>query len=50
MPKIHGNRKEIGELLDKLEKICNDNGFALSEKKIKQMKGKLDSVQYASFI
>ena len=50
MPKIHGNRKEIGELLDKLEKICNDNGFALSVKKIKQMEGKLDSVQYASFI
>ncbi len=53
MTKIHGNRKEIGALLDKMEKICKNETeirFVLSLKKIEQMKGKLDSVQYASFI
>lgn len=52
LPKIHGNRKEIGELLDELEKICIQDGISLklSERKIKQMKGKLANVQYASFI
>lgn len=54
LPKIHGNRKEIGKLLEDLEKICLDKSgnirFKLSTEKIKQMKGKLDSVQYASFI
>lgn len=52
LPKIHGNRKEIGELLDELESICRreDLQFDLSAKKIEQMKGKLATVQYASFI
>lgn len=52
LPKVHGNKKEIGELLDELESICNQNKrkLELSEKKIKQMKGKLAKVQYASFI
>ena len=54
LPKIHGNKKEIGKLLEDLEKICLDESgktkFELSAAKIKQMKGKLDSVQYASFI
>lgn len=52
LPKIHGNKKEIGKLLDELENICkqNDRNFGLSAKKIEQMKGKLANVQYASFI
>lgn len=50
LPKIHGNKKEIGELLEELEKICIDNKLTLSEKKLKQMKGKVARVQYASFI
>lgn len=52
LPKIHGNRKEIGELLDELESICKreDLQLVLSIKKIEQMKGKLATVQYASFI
>jgi hypothetical protein len=50
LPKIHGNKKEIGEMLDELEKICNENKMILSEMKIKQMKGKLAKIQYASFI
>lgn len=50
LPKIHGNKKEIGELLDELEKLCADNMLERSLVKIKQMKGKLAKVQYASFI
>lgn len=52
LPKIHGNKKEIGKLLDNLEDICNHtkNPLKLSCKKIEQMKGKLATVQYASFI
>lgn len=52
LPKIHGNRKEIGTMLDELEAICkkNEKELELSGKKIEQMKGKLAAVQYASFI
>ncbi len=52
LPKIHGNRKEIGGMLDELEAVCRENGkeLELSAKKIEQMKGKLAAVQYASFI
>lgn len=52
LPKIHGNRKEIGEMLDELSAVCDQEGKKLerSLKKIEQMKGKLASVQYASFI
>lgn len=52
LPKIHGNRKEIGELLDKLENICaqTERPLELSAQKIKQMKGKLATIQYAGFI
>lgn len=52
LPKIHGNKKEIATLLDELEIICNnkENPLKLSAEKVKQMKGKLATVQYASFI
>ena len=50
LPKIHGSRREIGELLDELEKFCSDKKLELSFKKIQKMKGKLAKVQYASFI
>lgn len=50
MPKIHGNRKEIGGLLDELQEICTNNSLHLSRKKIEQMRGKLVTTQYASFI
>lgn len=52
LPKIHGNRKEIGSMLDELEEVCRRDGkeLILSAKKIEQMKGKLAAVQYASFI
>lgn len=47
LPKIHGNRREIKELLSELASVCDGN---LSSNKIRQMQTKLDSVQYASFI
>lgn len=50
LPKIHGNKKEIGQLLEELDTLCEQNGLKLSQEKIKQMKGKLAKVQYASFI
>lgn len=50
LPKIHGNKKEIGQMLDDLRGLCDKYNLMLSRKKIEQMKGKLVKVQYASFI
>lgn len=47
LPKLHGNKREIGDLLDKLATLCNGN---LSSAKLDQMKTRLANVQYASFI
>ena len=50
LPKIHGNKKQIGNLLDELEKLCEEKDFPNSLAKIRQMKDKLSRFQYASFI
>jgi len=50
LPKIHGNKKEIGDLLNELGQFSEEAKFKLSGEKIEQMKGKLAKVQYASFI
>ena len=50
LPKIHGNRKQIGELLDNLEKLCTEKELNNSLSKIYQMKDHLNRFQYASFI
>lgn len=50
LPKIHGNKKQIGNLLDELEKLCDENQLKESLAKIRQMKDKLNRFQYASFI
>ena len=50
LPKIHGNKKEIGQMLEELTGLCDKYSLVLSKKKIEQMKGKLAKVQYASFI
>lgn len=50
LPKIHGNRKQIGDLLENLEKLAADNNLENSLKKIQQMKDRLNRFQYASFI
>lgn len=50
LPKIHGNKKQIGELLDNLDQLCEREMLPLSREKIVQMKDKLNRFQYASFI
>ena len=50
LPKVHGNKKEIGNLLEELGALCADNDLPLSGDKIEKMKGKLAQIQYASFI
>lgn len=50
LPKIHGNKKQIGNLLDELEKLCDEKSLQNSLAKIRQMKDKLSRFQYASFI
>ena len=50
LPKIHGNKKQIGSLLDELEKLCEANQLRESLAKIRQMKDRLNRFQYASFI
>lgn len=50
LPKIHGNKKEIGQMLEELTGLRDKYSLVLSKKKIEQMKGKLAKVQYASFI
>jgi len=66
LPKIHGNKKQIGSLLEELEKLCIEKdsidssvtpsitgiGYNLPDSlaKIRQMKDRLNRFQYASFI
>ena len=50
LPKIHGNKKEIGNLLEELSALCTEKELTLSGEKIEKMKGKLAQIQYASFI
>ncbi len=64
LPKIHGNKKKLGNLLDNLEKLCIKNGEKkgdvvgtgwklgeeLSLTKIELMKKRLETSQYTSFI
>lgn len=50
LPKIHGNNKEIGTLLEEMGALCAEYNLPLSSEKIEKMKGKLAQIQYASFI
>ncbi len=50
LPKIHGNNKAIGGLLEELGALCVEYNLPLSREKIEKMKGKLAQIQYASFI
>lgn len=47
LPKIHGNNKEIGGLLEELGALCVEYNLPLSREKIEKMKGKLAQIQYA---
>ncbi|WP_296013086.1 hypothetical protein [uncultured Treponema sp.] len=51
LPKIHGNKKQIGEMLAKLKaKLSEHEEFILSQAKVQSMIEKLERFQYTSFI
>ena len=51
LPKIHGNKKQIGNLLSELkDELEKYEGFELSLAKVSSMIDKLEKYQYASFI
>lgn len=51
LPKIHGNKKQIGELLFKLKEMLSKyEKLTLSQEKVNSMIDKLEKYQYASFI
>ena len=51
LPKIHGNKKQIGSMLADLRvELEKNNDFELSQAKVSSMLDKLEKYQYASFI
>ena len=51
LPKIHGNKKQIGSMLVELKtELENNEDFELSQAKVSSMLDKLEKYQYASFI
>ncbi|MBP3560945.1 MAG: NgoFVII family restriction endonuclease [Treponema sp.] len=51
LPKIHGNKKQIGDLLNKLKEMLSKyEELKLSQTKVSSMLDKLEKYQYASFI
>lgn len=50
LPKVYGNKKEIGGLIRDLQDLCGREELPLSRQKLASMKGKLDAVQFASFM
>lgn len=52
LPKLHGNKKQIGKLLEELKELFEENkmNLPLSKKKIESMIDRLDKFQYASYI
>lgn len=51
LPKIHGNKRQIGSLLAELKnELENHEELELSQNKVQSMIEKLDKYQYASFI
>jgi len=50
LPKIHGNRKQLETLLEKLKTTCDKNGLTNSSEKIANMQQKLKTNQFTSFI
>lgn len=51
LPKIHGNKRQIGSLLVELKnELANHEKLELSQNKVQSMIEKLDKYQYTSFI
>ena len=50
LPKIHGNRSQVGALLSNLAKYSEENNLKESKKKIDRMLKQLETSQFTSFI
>lgn len=50
LPKLHGNKKQIGKLLEDLKESFDNSKLPLSKKKTESMIDRLDKFQYASYI
>lgn len=50
LPKIHGNKKQIGKMLVELSEYFKSHELELSDKKVEEMKKHLERFQYASFV
>lgn len=50
LPKLHGNKKQIGQLLEELKKLFEDKKLPLSLTKIESMIKRLENFQYAGYI
>ena len=50
LPKLHGNKKQIGKLLEELKESFDNSKLPLSKKKTESMIDRLDKFQYASYI
>lgn len=51
LPKIYGNRRSIGDMLDNLTNVVSkENSYSLSSEKLHQMQKRLENTQYVSFI
>ena len=50
LPKIHGNKRQIEELLNELLRICQTNNLICSAAKLEKMISRLNKYQFASFI
>lgn len=50
LPKIHGNRSQLKDLLEKLSQVCQTFGLKESEAKIDFMQKRLRNSQFASFM
>ena len=50
LPKIHGNRSQLKDLLEKLSQVCQTFGLKESEVKIDFMQKRLRNSQFASFM
>ena len=50
LPKLHGNKKQIGQLLEELKKLFEERKLPLSLKKIESMIKRLENFQYTGYI
>ena len=49
LPKLRGTEHRLGTALESLSKLCSDNGWSRSERKIERMRSQLRSTGFTSF-